>query len=297
MKGSVRGRSSRAITSAARKLLEDYPYVTQLFPHMLERGDHQARKFVINFTGMVETPGSAAALLEFALGQYGSDDLRMEALQLISQEHPERLPEDRKVAIWQHGRRTEIILMDFEIYEEPEPPTDLPDDVIDKFEEAHDLLMDDEPEEAERLLKEVIAAAPDFSSAYNQLAVVYEMQGRREEAQTLVEETHARFPDYLFARVALARMYVLDKRIEEAKELVLPLLQHDRLHVSEFRALAQAQMEIALAEGQKEGARTWLNMWAEVEDDHPDLQKWELRIEGQESMVRRLAKLLGQDDV
>ncbi|MCI0395437.1 MAG: tetratricopeptide repeat protein [Chloroflexi bacterium] len=289
-----RTKDNKAAEKAARALLDKYPSIAQLAEHMLERGDHSARGFVINFARLAETPELANPLYHFALGRYGSDDLRMQALQFVSDHRPELLPEDKKVPFWTHGQQTEIFFMGFEIYYEPETPEELADDFIDKYSEAYDLLLDGRLEEAEQLFKEVMATAPDFPSAYNQLAVVYERQGRREEARALVEETHARFPDYPFARIALARLYALEKRTEEAKELVGPILGYERLHISEFRALAQAHMEIALAEGNKEGARSWLNMWADVEDDHPDLLQWRVRVEGADLFLQDLKKMAGR---
>ncbi|HEX6387404.1 MAG TPA: hypothetical protein VF177_22280 [Anaerolineae bacterium] len=286
-----RTKSNKAVESAARALLEKYPYMPRLFPHILDRGDRTARDFVINFTRIAETPELARALYDFALRQYGADDVRMEAMQFVSEHYPELLPEDKKVPMWLQGRQTEVFLMGFEIYHESEPSEDMADEILDMHEEAHDFLLEGEAEEAEQLLRQIIGAAPDFPSAYNQLAVAYQMQDRQEEARALVVETHARFPDYLFARVALARFYSQENRIEEAKDLLDPIMRLNRLHISEFRALAQAQMEIALADGNKDAAHSWLDMWEQVDEDHPDLLKWRMLIEGADSLLRNLQKL------
>lgn len=150
------------------------------------------------------------------------------------------------------------------------------------------------PEDAIRVAELLlIAEAPDFRSAYNQLAVAYEMQEQEEKVRELVEETHALFPDYFFARVALARMMGAEKRIVEAKELVEPLLRLPKLHISEFRALAQVQMEIALADNQIDAARIWLEMWQQIEEDNPDLLEWKLRIDGPD-FLKGLQSLLGR---
>ena len=91
------------------------------------------------------------------------------------------------------------------------------------------------------------------------------------EQRALVAETHDRFPEYFFARAALARMLAQEKRIEEASDLVQPLLRLPKLHVSEFKALAQAQIEIALADNHTEMARSWLEMWQQIDIDDPQL--------------------------
>lgn len=273
------------------ELFGRHPHVLEIFPHMLERGDGTAREFVINLARLAETPELGPILYDYALSRHGADQLRMEAIQVVTELYSHLLPEDKKVMLWLEGEQKEIFLSGFEIHWEPEPFGDLADEILDMHEEAHDLLVGGQTAEAEQLLKQIIDAAPDFPSPYNQLAVAYQMQGRQKEARALVEETHARFPDYLFARVALARFYARQGRIEEAKDLLDPIIRRRRLHIAEFRALAQAQMEIALADGRQDAARSWLDMWTNIEEDHPDLPNWRKRIEGSASLLDTLQEL------
>ena len=290
---NVQRMSEKRIERGMKSLLVERPYLPKLFPHMLERGDRQTREFVLNYIRIAETPGLLQICYDFAQSPYGADDLRMEAIQFISQNQPAMLPEDKLVPIWINGQQTELLMLGFEITEEPEGFEGVPDKILEKHEQAYDLLMDREPEAAEVILQEIITEAPEFSSAYNQLALAYEMQGRSEEARTLVEETHTRFPDYFFARVALARMKAQDKQLEEARALIQPLVRLSRLHISEFRALAKVQMEISLADNQTEAARTWLEMWEQIEVDYPELIEWKMRIEGP-NLMQGLQDLLNQ---
>ena len=230
---------------------------------------------------------------DFALNQYGSDDLRMEAMQYLSENHPQMLPQDRQVPMWIRGEQTKLLMMGFVITDEPTQVVGITESILDKHEAAYDLLLTGDPQAAELLLHEIIAEAPDFPSAYNQLAVAYTLQGQMEKARELVDETHARFPDYFFARVALARMMIAENRIEEARDLVEPLLSLPELHYSEFRALAQVQMEIALADNRSEAARSWLEMWQQVEPDNPEIPDWKVRIDGP-GFVKGLKNLLGR---
>ena len=110
------------------------------------------------------------------------------------------MPPDGKVTMWLQGEQRDLFLMGFEVHDEPEPPDDVPEEILEKSAEAYDLLMEGEAEEVEPLLEEIIAAAPHYPAAYNHLGVAYEDQGRHEEARALAEETYERFPDYLFAR-------------------------------------------------------------------------------------------------
>ena len=140
--------------------------------------------------------------------------------------------------------------------------------------------------------KEIVAEAPNFPPAHNQLAVAYEQQGREEEARALLEEIHERFPDYFFGRASLARLFAEEARVKEAKALVAPLMEEKRLHISEFRALANAHMAIAMAGDEKAAARSWLAMWQEIEEDHPDQAYWQLRLQDPGALMAALKRLI-----
>lgn len=290
--GNAQRMSNKAVNRAMESLLGKRPYLIQLFPHMLERGDRVTREFVLNAVRIIQTPELLQILYDFALGQYGDDAIRMEAMQFISQNHPGMLPESKEVPLWINGQQTELFMMGFEITDEPDLVDDIAEEILDKHEAAVDLLRGGESDAAERLLHEIIAAAPDFYSAYNHLAAAYEQQGRKEEARALIEETHVRFPDYLFARVALARILTREKRIEEARGLLDPVIRQTRMHISEFRALARAQMDIALADNRSDAAKSWLEMWRQMEEDNPELMEWHMRIDGPGNLLQGLQKLM-----
>lgn len=282
---AMSGKNEKAVKKAALALLDQYPYLPSLLPHILDRGNGVAREFAVNYIGLVQTPALLRIAYDFALGQRGTDALRLKALQLVQETHPEWIPEDKPILMWTNGKQAEIFTMNYEIYRDPEPPADMPEDVLDKLAEVYELLTAGEAESAERILRELLVVAPDFPSIYNQLSVALQMQGWEKESHDLVHETHRRFPDYFFARVSLARLYAKDKRIEEARSLLVPLARLKRLHISEFRALAQVHMDIALAEDNKDVARSWLDLWQQVEGDNPDLFQWRMHIEGSENWM------------
>ena len=285
--------NQKKIDQALSDYLAKRPYLLELFPHMLERGDGVTREFVLVAIRSLKSPELLQLLYDFAQSRHGPDATRLKTIQFLHVHNPQTLPEDRLVPMWIKGKQTKILSLGFEISGEPEPKPDLPKAIQKKHAEAYELILQDDAQGAEPLLREIIAAAPDFESAYNQLAVAYSMQGRLEEARALVEETHARFPDYLFARVALARMLAQEGRIQAARELVNPLLHLSKLHTSEFRALAIAQITIALADGLTESALSWLTMWEKLEPDNPKLMQWRLRIKGPEEARKRSLSFFG----
>jgi predicted Zn-dependent protease len=137
--------------------------------------------------------------------------------------------------------------------------------------EAHEALNAFDGERAERLLKEALAKEPDSPDLLNNLAAAYGLQGRVEEAADLIRDIHARHPDYWFGRIGVARQAIEAGRLEEAQDILRPMLQQTRLHRSEFTALAAAEIELQLARGEPDGARSWLQMWEQMVPDHPQI--------------------------
>lgn len=291
-------RNERQSTEAAlRQVMRAYsqerPYLPRLLSYMLEWGDGSSREFALTFISTVRTPELLQTLYHFATSQYGTDNMRARALQIINEHHPEILPPDKQVPAWINGQQTIVSLMRFEITDEPEL-VDLPEGILEKHEAAYDLIASDKLDAAEQLLHEIIAAAPDFPSAYQHLAVVYERRGWAARARALVEETHTRFPDYLFARASLAQLLVRERKVAEAKELIMPLMRHTKLHISEFRALARAQLDVALAENSLDTARSWFSMWQQVDEDNQELAFWETRIGRSERMFAQAERFLSR---
>lgn len=226
----------------------------------------------------IETPETVETLYEFAQGRRGTDKMRTDMMFYLAQNHPEMLPPDKRVTMWVKGKQTKLIMIAFNITDEPQPEEDVSDADLRKFAEATDFIREDELEAAEPLLDEIIAANPDFPSVYNQLATVYERTGRVEEARALVEEAHGRFPDYLFARTALAGFYTKEERLEEAKDRLFPLLSREDFHYTEFQALANVFIELYLADGEEEAARNWYEMWRAMDEDDPPTAALEIAL-------------------
>jgi tetratricopeptide (TPR) repeat protein len=275
-----------------KALIAERPHLPQLFPHILEKGDGPARNFIVGLLDLVEPPKMMPMLYAFACGRYGSDDIRMKAAQIVSRNAPELLPPDRMVTMWLNGKQSEIFMIAFQITAEPKNPPHLSEQIIARHEKAYELLQEGELDAAEEILNEIIAAESNFPGVHNHLAVIYERRGDKKKARELVEETHRRFPDYFFARIALSRSLCQENKIAEAEVILKPLMTQERLHISEFRALACAQMDLALAKELPETARSWLEMWREVEPDNPELAQWELRLTPPEDLLKRLSQML-----
>ena len=67
-------------------------------------------------------------------------------------------------------------------------------------------------------------------------------------------QIYDRFPDYFFGKISLAHFHREQGRLEDAEKILTSLLSRQRLHFTEFAALAQASIELALAKGEQEQA-------------------------------------------
>lgn len=124
--------------------------------------------------------------------------------------------------------------------------------------------------EAEALLNEALTLEPEAPDLMNNLAMAFRLQGREEESIALIRDIVNRYPDYVFASVSLAKLHLENGDVAAAEAILKPFLCRDRFNFLEFSAFADAYIELLLAQKQKDGARTWLNMWDKFVQMIPD---------------------------
>jgi Flp pilus assembly protein TadD len=261
------------VTPILRRYLRDHPELAGVVPLLLDRGDPEGREFAMRLAVMGVTPELLAALRDFALSQRGPDAMRAEAAQAAS---AAGLLPSGPIRIWLRGEWGEMMALGFDIHDEPmyrHPPQ-----VEQWGAEAILAMRERKTERAEQLLQQALEIEPHAPDLLNNLAVAYELQGRREEAQALLRQIHERDPDYLFARASLARLCLSRGEIDQAEALLQPLLTRRRFHVDEFGKFCSAQIELLVAQGNDQAARSWLDMWANVDADNPELGDWRRRL-------------------
>jgi len=271
---AIRRGKMGAIVQAAQRYLRLHPEVVALTPMLLEYGDPEARMLAFHIASTVKTPELLAALHDFALSRNGPDALRNQAALLVFQAG---LLPSRRVTMWLGGEWREIVLMSYTIHEEQivvHQPR-----VEKLLSEGVAALRRNNPNRAEPLFTQALEIEPDAPDLLNNLAVAYNGQRRGKEAEALIHQIIEHYPDYVFARVSMARTYILRGKIAEAKALLEPLLDRDRFHVMEFANFCAAEIELHIAEGNSEVARSWLDMWANVDPDHPAIEDLRLRLD------------------
>ncbi len=179
------------------------------------------------------------------------------------------------------------MLICYEIYTEPEI-TRLSPKAEKLMIKAHEALMERNPKPAEIYLKQALEIEPTYPSLLFNLGASYMMQKREEEAEEIFRKLHQEHPDYLFATVSIAKLCLKRKQVDEAKELIKPLTKRKRLHISEFRAMCDANMELLMAQKDKEAACSWLKIWEALDDDSYELIHWRFRLESASSLLKQL---------
>jgi tetratricopeptide (TPR) repeat protein len=261
---ATRRGTEGAITQAARRYLKQHPEMASLIPLLFDRGDPTAREHALRLAMVAEMPELLTALRDFAFSQRGPDAMRMQAAQAAFQAGA--LP-SRRATLWIEGEWREIGLMSYRLHNQP---VVLHSPQVERLlARATVLLRQNKPAEAEALLRQGLAIEPDAPDLLNNLAVAYGGQGRNDEAEALLHQIIERHPNYVFARVSMARTYILRRRFAEARALLEPLMEQERFHFSEFANFCTAQVELSLAERNHDAARTWLDLWANVDPDNP----------------------------
>jgi tetratricopeptide (TPR) repeat protein len=276
-------------TKSLQRYFEEHHELEKLLPAMLARGDKEARTFALMVAKMVETKASLEALREFALSKNGTDEMRQKALLALQAKN---LIEGN-VEMWVKGEWQELMTMSYEITGEPILGDHSPE-VRELLEEGYHANRSRNFKRAEECFKKALELEPDSPTIMNNLAVVYGQTGREEEAKKISMEIYERFPDYIFGAMTAARIKIAEGKIKEAEEILKRFSTKRKFHFSEFATYVSTHIELCLARKDKEGARRWLDTWADMDEDC-DVDYWKSRIEGKDRKLdlNLLKKALG----
>jgi tetratricopeptide (TPR) repeat protein len=266
LKGGAKAGGEGALAAEVRRFFERHPEVEALIPALLDRADPNGREFALQLALAARTPALLAALRDFALSQRGTDAMRLRAANVAREAG---VLSAGPLRMWGQGKWREVLLLGFEVGFEPfdaHPPA-----VRRLAAEGYELLQEGDGPGAEEVFRRALGLAPDAPDLLYHLANALRKQGRKEEAEELLRQASARDPDNLFARVAVVRQALDEGDLDRAKDLLSPLLGRRRLHISEFVALAAAQVEYCLARGDPQSAQTWVDMLARMDPDNPNL--------------------------
>lgn len=152
-------------------------------------------------------------------------------------------------------------LPEFEVHGEPQVQADPARNAL--LEQAMSHRQRGRWEQAEALYRQLLEAAPTDPIGLNNLATCLEQRGEKDESLRILHENFAANPDYLFARLAVADLLTRENRLDEAQALMAPVLERRRFHLSEFKALCDAMLKLALFAKDHEGCELWMQAWEE----------------------------------
>ena len=268
----------------AKKIIKQNPQIINLIPTLLKRGSPLDRQFAIYLATSTKKPELLEALKEFAFGQEGSDQERLEVAQKLNQKG---LIPSGNVKMWIKGEETEILLMAMEINDEP---TVIHSQKVQKLaSEAVMFLKMGEAEESESILRKALKLEPSAPDLKFNLANAYMLQDREEEAYDLLETIHEESPDYTFANISLARHHIKNQELEKAEAMLQPLLHKKKFNYQEFCMLCETRIQLADKQKNREAALSWLNMWKQLADeDDRNLDYWCNRLEKKSSWLKNI---------
>jgi tetratricopeptide (TPR) repeat protein len=249
------------IRRSLERVIQAFPGLEVGLGLQLKQGDPLGIQTTLQMAEYIPISG----LVEFALGQRGSDEHRMQAANLAVKHG--LLDAGKSVTLYVEGEARQLMLLGFEIHDDYQPPDDLPDEALECLVAASDALYDDEPELALKWVEQGLGLAPDHATLLNEKVFVLVDLGRREEADALTRRNAKLHPDYLFARCAMARLSIREGKLDEAQDWLDPLMGRKRLSISEFTAFALAQIGLLMTRGEVEGAMSWVDMLEGVDPD------------------------------
>lgn len=269
-------KNSAALKQIVENFLQSRPDIRQLIPLMLERCDSSAAEIIFTLLGMSQNSELMETIKDFALGQRGSDQLRFRAAQMAIEAG---LISGGEILMWTRGKQATLVLFNCQITDEPSP-WDVPRQVKRLAENAMAQLQQGQGAEAERLLNQALELAPGEIRLRNNLAGAYKLQGREAEYQRMIQEIYKDDPNYFFGCAQMAEMLIERGQTEEAALMLKPLSLLKEMHVSEMAMLCTVHIELALKEGRRDTARSWLGMFERVYPDHYNVKILRSRIEG-----------------
>jgi tetratricopeptide (TPR) repeat protein len=246
------------------ELLRRYPQLPMVFRKMLyEMDGEKAFDSALQMLGEFRTPAAIETIREFALGQQGTDDQRMQALRTLQEIGG--LPDGATVEMWIKGERRTIqpvlqeISTDFR--------ADYPEAAWAAYDEALSAHRAGRTDDAERAYRRMLAIEPNAKEAYNNLAVIYTQRGDIAAADMYLDKALAIDPLYAFPRTTRALRALNQDDIAGAKALLEPLHSVKCWHPQAMVSFQKTLARIAIAEKDYDAARSSLSLAERFSED------------------------------
>lgn len=270
----VRNRPEGHSTEEARQFLAAHPPLLAVLPVLLDRGCPAGRSFALMLARMTKTPETLEMLKAFAQSDRGPDAVRQEAAREVKEAG---LFPPGPIRMFVEGNWTEIRLTGFEITHEPSH-THTPA-VAALAEKGHYALQRGDHQAAKAIYSEALVLEPDAPDLHYNLAMAYRVAKQADEADRRTREVATRFPNYFFGVVGAAMLDLNAGNPDTARDAIARLMDTEKMHVSEFMALAGLGVELALHHGEPDRGMHWVKMAEDIAPDHPNTPMLRARAE------------------
>ncbi len=218
----------------------------------------------------LRTPEAVEVLREFALGQRGTEEARMRALESLQQLGV--IEPDAEVEVWVGGERRQVRVQHIEVTEDI-PRPDYPPAAWKAYEKAVAAHHAGNYKKAEREYQRMLKHAPNAKEAYNNLAVLYSAQGKHKEAEECLDRALEIDPLYSYPRVARALNALAQNDVDAAEAWLQPLTQRTRWHPVEYAYYLKALARVAIAKEEYDSAASSLKLVTELKPDDEEAKE------------------------
>ncbi len=263
---------------ALTQFVEAHPLMVKQFPRLLERGGPSGQMLIIEIIKAVKTPELLEILKDFVLGKNGTDALRYENALVVANAG---LIRKDQLRLWLQGKWHDTMLLTYQF--DDKPTFTHPKKVTNLIGHAIEIMHNNPRDrhdwaKAERYLDQALVLAPGSPDILNNLAITYQQQGRDLEARVILEDLAEQYPDYLFAKVILAQQLTDEKKYDDADALLRGFINRERFNFQEFATFVDAYIRLFDARGKQKEAKSWLQVWEQVDPEHPRLHYWKKRL-------------------
>lgn len=252
--------------------VDTHPEIFQFVQIALKDGDLQCRELALKFVDMSAHPRLLGYLNDFCLSQHGPDELRLNASQLVTKYGLVKSGE--LVNLWLDGEWRPVLMLGFQIVQEPMGQETLKPAVLRLMEKAVTALREKDGINAETYLRKALNIQKDEPGLLNNLAYALDLQGKKSEAEAILDSISVRFPDYFFGQVTAARKAIKAKKLDAAKKILDGLMQKKEFHVTEFGAFCSTQVDLLIADGKPDDALLWFDLWEKGYPDDPEMSAY-----------------------
>jgi tetratricopeptide (TPR) repeat protein len=253
------------------KFVQRYPFLAGAYRLLLwSDSTEMTCTMALNALTKCGTPGAYAEVRRFAKSSCGTDDERVEALQLLTEAGQHNPAESIKFWVSAKQEWTEIVLISQEI-SDPNEPSCGPE-VMDLLERSYETAHEGDLEQTIQLLKKAVELEPDCAQAVHNLGVQYMNSGEREKGESLICQSVKIDPDYLYGHTTLADLALGRKDFEACKDHLQPIFRAKVVYPEVMRRTLMIQVRLGLELDDPEFSEAALKSLENLFPDDPELE-------------------------